>query len=249
MNKPILLESVNIRESFIVGQIAEKRKMYYFMKRFIDVIVSVLLLILSVPVMLIIFIIILLDSRGIPIYTQKRVGVDRTENQGDYYWRKNEFNFHKFRTMFLNTDSTIHQSYMKAFIHNDNEAMSDLQGTETKIRKLQSDPRVTPVGRFLRKASLDELPQLWNVLKGDMSLVGPRPSIQYEIDMYKPWHLHRLMTKPGLTGLWQVKARSSVDFDEMVRLDIEYINNQSVWLDLYILIKTPFVVLMGKGAS
>jgi lipopolysaccharide/colanic/teichoic acid biosynthesis glycosyltransferase len=111
------------------------------------------------------------------------------------------------------------------------------------------DPRVTRVGKFLRKSSLDELPQLWNIFRGEMSLVGPRPAIPYEVEEYQRWHLRRLEAMSGLTGLWQVTARSSANFDEIIRLDIEYIENQSFLLDIKILLKTPFVVLRGKGAT
>ncbi len=111
------------------------------------------------------------------------------------------------------------------------------------------DNRLTRLGRWLRETSLDELPQLWNVLKGDMSLVGPRPPLPYEVEMYEPWHCQRLAARPGITGLWQVTARSSADFDEMVQLDINYIQHQSLWLDLKILLKTPIAVLSGKGAE
>lgn len=116
------------------------------------------------------------------------------------------------------------------------------------VRKLVHDPRVTRLGAFLRKTSLDELPQLWNVLKGDISLVGPRPPIPYEVEMYEPWHRRRLSTIPGVTGLWQITARSSVDFDEMVELDLEYIERQSFWLDLKILLQTPLAILKTRGA-
>jgi lipopolysaccharide/colanic/teichoic acid biosynthesis glycosyltransferase len=117
------------------------------------------------------------------------------------------------------------------------------------VRKLVKDARVTTLGRFLRKSSLDELPQFWNVLKGDMSLVGPRPPIPYEVEMYRDWHHERLAAQPGVTGLWQVTARSSADFDEMVRLDIHYVEHLSFWLDLKILIMTPLAVLNGNGAE
>jgi lipopolysaccharide/colanic/teichoic acid biosynthesis glycosyltransferase len=123
-----------------------------------------------------------------------------------------------------------------------------MQGGDTQIRKLVNDPRVTRIGRFLRKSSIDEIPQFINVVKGEMSLVGPRPAIPYEVEMYKPWHCRRLETIPGITGLWQVTARSLVDFDEIINLDIQYIDQQSFWLDLKILIKTPKAVLFCKGA-
>jgi lipopolysaccharide/colanic/teichoic acid biosynthesis glycosyltransferase len=121
--------------------------------------------------------------------------------------------------------------------------------SELEAYKLTRDPRVTPLGRLLRKTSLDELPQLWNVIKGEMSLVGPRPDLPYSVEDYEPWHFERLHTYPGLTGLWQVDGRSQVCWDDFVRLDIEYVRNQSLALDLTILLKTPLAVLKGKGAT
>jgi lipopolysaccharide/colanic/teichoic acid biosynthesis glycosyltransferase len=126
--------------------------------------------------------------------------------------------------------------------------MVALQGAPTQPRKLVNDNRIIRPGKFLRKLSLDELPQLWNVLIGDMSLIGPRPAIPYEVDMYKPWHLRRLEAQPGITGLQQVTARCTTDFDEQVQYDIEYIDNQSLWLDIKIIIKTPLAILSTKGA-
>jgi lipopolysaccharide/colanic/teichoic acid biosynthesis glycosyltransferase len=175
-------------------------------------------------------------------------------------------------------DSEPHRAFVKALISSDEEQMAALQrkgreaapedsgafasafsdkgGNRSPLRaqdqqqahKLIHDPRVTRLGRTLRKSSLDELPQLWNVLRGEMSLVGPRPPIPYEVEEYEPWHWQRLETKPGLTGLWQVGPRSAADFNEMVRLDMQYIEQQSLWLDLKILAKTPLAVLRGKGA-
>jgi lipopolysaccharide/colanic/teichoic acid biosynthesis glycosyltransferase len=126
--------------------------------------------------------------------------------------------------------------------------MNALQGEATETRKLIHDPRIIRPGTLLRKLSIDELPQLWNVLLGDMSLVGPRPAIPYEVEVYQPWHLKRLQAQPGITGLQQVTARNTMDFDEQVKLDIEYVENQSLWLDLKIMFKTPFAVLLAKGA-
>jgi lipopolysaccharide/colanic/teichoic acid biosynthesis glycosyltransferase len=127
--------------------------------------------------------------------------------------------------------------------------MSALQGESTQIRKLVNDPRVTRPGKLLRKLSLDELPQFWNVLRGDMSVVGPRPAIPYEVKMYKPWHRRRLDAQPGITGLQQIIARSTADFDQQVQLDIKYIEHQSIWQDIIIILKTPFVILSTKGAE
>ena len=126
--------------------------------------------------------------------------------------------------------------------------MLALQGSDTQVRKLVNDHRVTYIGRFLRKSSIDEIPQFINVLIGEMSLVGPRPAIPYEVEMYKSWHYRRLETLPGITGLWQVTARSLVDFDDIIKLDIQYVDQQSFWLDLKILLKTPKAVIFCQGA-
>jgi lipopolysaccharide/colanic/teichoic acid biosynthesis glycosyltransferase len=151
--------------------------------------------------------------------------------------------------MHIGADSSVHQAYVKALIENDHEAMAILQGNATNLRKLIQDARITRPGKLLRKLSLDELPQLWNVLRGDMSLVGPRPAIPYEVQMYKPWHLQRLKAQPGLTGLQQVMARSTVGFDQQVLLDVNYIDQQSLWLDIKIILLTPFVILSTRGAE
>jgi lipopolysaccharide/colanic/teichoic acid biosynthesis glycosyltransferase len=150
--------------------------------------------------------------------------------------------------MVCNADPTLHKSYIKALINKDSESMAALQGGDNQIRKLTHDPRVTRLGKFLRKSSIDEIPQFINVIKGEMSLVGPRPAIPYEVEMYKPWHYRRLETKPGITGLWQVTARSTADFDEIIKLDIQYIEQQSFLFDLKILMKTPIAVLFCRGA-
>jgi lipopolysaccharide/colanic/teichoic acid biosynthesis glycosyltransferase len=189
-----------------------------------------------------------LDSPGPIFFKQTRVGVKRIKSNGKYYWQPVHFVFFKFRTMVHNADPSLHQDYVKSFINDEKKGMTESQGEETYIKKLVHDPRITRVGRFLRKTSLDEIPQFLNILKGDMSLVGPRPAIPYEVAEYKPWHFQRLRGMQGLTGLWQVTARSSSDFDDMVRLDIEYLENQSIWSDLKIVLKTPYTVLSCKGA-
>ena len=149
-----------------------------------------------------------------------------------------EFDFLKFRTMYANNDPEDPQGICR-------EADSGTGRNHRGVYKIQNDPRVTPIGRFLRKSSLDELPQFLNVLKGEMSLVGPRPPIPYEMEKYRSWHRRRVIeVKPGITGLWQVYGRSRTTFDEMVRLDIRYINEQSVWLDLKIVLQTPRAVLL-----
>ncbi len=181
-------------------------------------------------------------------FVQERVGVRRKSWNGTSYWQELLFGCYKFRTMVVNADPAIHKAYITALIHDNRDAMANLQSQPTELKKLVADPRITRIGAFLRKCSLDELPQLWNVLKGEMSLVGPRPAIPYEVEMYRPWQRHRLEAQPGITGLWQVTSRSRASFDEIVRLDIQYIENQSLWLDLKCMLKTPYVVLSCKGA-
>jgi lipopolysaccharide/colanic/teichoic acid biosynthesis glycosyltransferase len=147
--------------------------------------------------------------------------------------------------MYVNVDHAIHQAYVTQFIN----ANAPAAGGGNATFKIVNDPRVTPVGRFLRKTSLDELPQFWNVVRGEMSLVGPRPPLPYEVAQYKPWHYRRVLdAKPGVTGLWQVTGRSRTTFDDMVRLDLRYARTYSVWTDLKILLATPRAVFSGKGA-
>jgi lipopolysaccharide/colanic/teichoic acid biosynthesis glycosyltransferase len=225
---------------------------YFIGKRLLDILVAATLLFLIAPLMLIITIAIKMDSEGSAVYTQERVGTRVRVRGGEKIWELRPFLVYKFRTMQQTSNSEIHKAFVTALIQNDTAAMSAIQNGKSQKDlkfKIADDPRVTRVGKFLRKTSLDELPQLWNVLKGDMSLVGPRPPLAYEVDMYKPEHFRRLETVPGLTGVWQVSARSSVDFDGMVALDVWYIENQSLWQDLKILFQTPFAVFMGKGAA
>jgi lipopolysaccharide/colanic/teichoic acid biosynthesis glycosyltransferase len=226
-----------------------ERKFYYFIKRLVDIVIAATLLVLLSPVMLVVAILIKLDSPGPVIFIQERVGAKMCYHDGKLYWQREVFPCYKFRTMVASADPALHKSFVKHFIKNDKENMATYQESGDTTRKLVKDPRVTRIGSFLRKSSLDEVPQLWNVLRNEMSMVGPRPPIPYEVDLYKEWHYQRLLAKPGLTGWWQVTARSSVDFDEMVELDIEYIENQSIWLDLKIILMTPFAVISLKGAT
>lgn len=231
-----------------VAQLYEHRRLYFATKRLFDVMVAAIGLVVLSPLLLAIAILIVLDTPGPPIFRQERVGLKRRTDGHQVRWEVGTFVFCKFRTMGRDTACDMHRAFVQAFIRNDQESMAEIQGGGTQVRKLVHDPRVTRFGRFLRKSSLDELPQLWNVLKGDMSLVGPRPPIPYEVDQYQPWHCRRLEATPGMTGLWQVTARSCADFDEIVKLDLQYIERQSFWLDLIILVKTPLIVLRGKGA-
>lgn len=237
------------------GTKASKRTMnfrrYLIMKRWIDIVGAGVLLIVLSPLMLIIVILVKLDSPGPAIFDQTRVGSRVRGKGGKRSWEMTAFTVHKFRTMYHNVDSAPHRAFVQAFIQKDMQTLSAIQGSATEAGshyKLAHDSRITPIGKFLRKTSLDELPQLWNVFKGEMSLVGPRPAIPYEVEIYSPAHLRRLQAKPGLTGVWQVTSRSSVDFDGMVDLDVWYIDHQSLVLDLKLIAKTPFSVMRGKGA-
>lgn len=229
--------------------VVAKREAYYIAKRILDIIISLLLLVLLSPIFLIAAVVIKLYSPGPIFFVQERVGAKRQREGNHVYWQKVNFRCYKFRTMRIDADASLHRAYMKALIENNQEEMQKLQGQDTKIRKLVRDPRITRPGRILRKLSIDELPQLWNVLRGDMSIVGPRPAIPYEVELYKTWYLRRLEAQPGITGLQQVKARATFDFDQQMRLDIEYVEKQSFWLDLKIILMTPLVVLSTKGAQ
>lgn len=209
------------------------KNFYFFMKRMIDILGSIACLIFFFPFFIIIPIMIKLTSKGPIIYKQERVGL---------YGKK--FVFFKFRSMYVNNDPSVHREFVNNLING--QKGKDAQGG---IYKIKNDSRITPFGKFLRKSSLDELPQLLNILNGDMSLVGPRPPIPYEVEKYEIWHRRRVLeVKPGLSGLWQVKGRSIATFDEMVRLDLKYSEEQSLWLDLKILLQTPWAVLKAKGA-
>lgn len=248
MQEEINVDLIREFDPNALGIMVEGQAGYQIIKRAFDLCLAILLLILLSPLMVLITILIKLNSPGPAIFVQERVGSRRRTQGNISYWKQTTFKCYKFRTMHCNADQSLHQAYFKALINNDCEGMAALQGGDTQIRKMTNDPRITRFGRILRKSSLDELPQLFNVIKGEMSLVGPRPAIPYEVEMYKPWHRKRLETKPGMTGLWQVTSRSRVDFDEIIRLDIQYIKQQSFWLDLKILLKTPFVVISCKGA-
>lgn len=207
------------------------QKLFVALKRLIDVSASFAALILLSPLFLLICFLIRLTSAGPALFKQRRVG---------QYGR--EFTFLKFRSMHVNNNSAIHRNYVRELIRGN-------VGQDAGTYKIKNDPRVTSIGGFLRKSSLDELPQFINVLKGDMSLVGPRPPIPYEFECYALWHRHRIyLAKPGITGLWQVNGRSRTTFDDMVRLDLQYIREQSLFLDFKILLRTPLAVLSGEGA-
>lgn len=208
-----------------------------FLKRMIDVVGSVLALVLVAPLMLAIAAAIKISSRGPVLFRQQRVG---------QYGKC--FTFLKFRSMYVNNDSQVHQKFVTELITRDADKKQPEEGHDG-VYKIKNDCRITRVGRLLRRTSLDELPQLVNVLTGEMSLVGPRPAIPYELAAYQAWHRRRvLQAKPGITGLWQVAGRSRVRFDEMVRMDLRYATSWTPWLDVKILLLTPMAVLRGTGA-
>ena len=205
-------------------------------KRLTDIVVSAACLVALLPVIAAIMIGIKLGSRGPLIFRQERVG---------QFGKR--FIFLKFRSMYVNNDATEHKKYVQSFIAGKVVAAEDACGQ--KVFKLTRDKRVTPFGQFLRKTSLDEIPQFFNVLRGEMSLIGPRPSVSYEFESYERWHQRRVIeVKPGITGLWQINGRSSTTFDEMVRLDLQYARDWNFWMDLKILIETPRAVVTGRGA-
>jgi exopolysaccharide biosynthesis polyprenyl glycosylphosphotransferase len=211
----------------------KSRKASHFLKRIMDIVGSSILLFMLTPLLAAVVLAIKLTSKGPVIFRQSRIGQYGIP-----------FSFCKFRSMCVNNDASIHKDYVRKFISNGQAASN----TEP-VFKLTNDERITPIGRFLRKTSIDELPQLWNVLCGDMSLVGPRPPLAYEVDCYAMWHRRRILeVKPGMTGLWQVMGRSRITFNEMVRLDLRYAKRWTIWLDIKILLQTPRAVFMGEGA-
>lgn len=202
----------------------ENRLVYNISKRLIDILLSILGLIIVSPIMLIVAILIKLESSGPIIFSQKRVGLNGKE-----------FNMFKFRSMVQNAEE------LKGKLQKQNE----MSGPMFKIKE---DPRVTKVGRFIRKTSIDELPQLINIVKGEMSLVGPRPSLPKEVAKFEPWMLERLKVKPGLTCYWQVSGRNNIDFEDWMRLDIKYVTDRNLVLDIKLIFKTFFVLFGDKNA-
>lgn len=208
-------------------------KIDHMLKRAIDVAGSLVAFLILAPALVVIALLVKCTSAGPVLFYQTRIG-----RHGK------PFRFYKFRTMKVNNDPNIHREYVSKLIAGGTEA-----GENGGLYKLKNDPRVTPLGRLLRRTSLDELPQFWNVLRNDMSLVGPRPPLPYEYECYRMWHRRRILElKPGLTGIWQIEGRSRTTFDEMVRMDIRYAKLRSVWMDLKIIFRTPSAMFLGRGA-
>jgi len=207
------------------------------LKRLMDITGSAILLLIHSPLLAAVAMVIKITSKGPVIFKQERLGqFGKT------------FTCLKFRTMYVDNDPKIHREYVRNFIAGKEQGESKNEAGPT-VYKIKNDPRITPIGRFLRRTSLDEFPQFWNVLRGEMSLVGPRPPVPYEFEAYDFWHRRRILeVKPGVTGLWQVLGRSRTSFDDMVRMDLRYCQRWSLWLDLKILLATPLAVVIGNGA-
>jgi lipopolysaccharide/colanic/teichoic acid biosynthesis glycosyltransferase len=213
--------------------VARPRPATSLARRMLDVSVAGTVLLLMVPVIAFAAIAVRLSSPGPVLFRQRRLGR-----------HMQPFTVLKFRTMRADADSALHRDYVRSLI-----GTQPPEDAPDNLYKLVIDPRVTRVGRFLRSWSLDEVPQLWNVLRGEMSLVGPRPVIEYEVEQYPDWYLRRFAVKPGLTGLWQVSGRNEKTYEEMVRYDIEYAERRSLWLDLRILARTALVVMRRQGVA
>jgi lipopolysaccharide/colanic/teichoic acid biosynthesis glycosyltransferase len=205
------------------------------LQRLFDIVFALALILLLSPILIGVALAVRIESRGPAFFRQRRVG-----------YREKEFTLFKFRSMRVDADPQGHQEYVTALIKGEGQ---NPDGGRENLYKLAVDNRITGVGRWIRRWSLDELPQLFNVVRGDMTLVGPRPAIPYEVAEYPSWYRERFSVKPGLTGYWQVSGRSERTYEEMVRLDIEYARRRSLGLDLSILLKTPWVVLSRKGAE
>ena len=198
--------------------------LYEVIKRIIDIVASFTGLIVLSPLMLVVSILIKLESKGEVIFKQKRVGLNGRE-----------FDMYKFRSMVVNAEELKEKL----------AAQNEMSGP---MFKMKDDPRVTKVGKFIRKTSLDELPQLWNVLKGDMSLVGPRPSLPKEVAQFEDWMHKRLEVKPGLTCYWQVSGRNNIDFEDWMKLDVKYVEEKNLWIDIELIVKTVGVLFGDKNA-
>ncbi len=233
------MEAHGLAHSQPVAKGATEPRWLAALRRAFDVVFAGVVILLLAPLLAAVAIAVRLDSPGGALFRQRRVGHEQRE-----------FTLFKFRSMRLDADPRGHQEYVTALINGSNEDEDRLpEGGKKDLYKLAVDNRITPVGRWIRKWSLDELPQLFNVVRGEMTLVGPRPAIPYEVAEYPTWYLQRFSVKPGLTGYWQVSGRSERTYEEMVRLDIEYAERRSLALDLSILAKTPWIVVTRKGAE
>ena len=223
---------------------AASRTFYPIAKRTTDVVLTTVLLTVLAPLLAITAAAVKLDSRGPILFSQERIGTRRVRQDGRTRWRLERFKLYKFRSMIADADPGVHERHIAAIA---NPAESGPSGT--KSIKLERDPRITRVGRYMRVTSIDELPQLINVLRGEMSLVGPRPVPPYELARYGPEHMQRFTVLPGISGLWQVRGRCALPFWEMVSCDLEYAEKQSLWTDLKIMVRTLPAVISMRGAG
>jgi lipopolysaccharide/colanic/teichoic acid biosynthesis glycosyltransferase len=233
-NTSLLIVALNLKARHGINILPRRIKVYPIFKRVFETIFSIILLILLVPVFLLLTLAIRFDSPGPALFRQTRVGKGGKP-----------FTFYKFRTMYHDIDRSAHQAFMAAFVNGKVSQGAD-NGTEFKPA---SRNQITSVGRILRKTSLDELPQLLNIIKGEMSFIGPRPNVLAEAEAYQDWHKKRLDVLPGITGLAQINGRSSIPFDQIVRYDIEYVENYGLRMDLKIMAGTLPAVFRGNGAK
>lgn len=231
------VKQVDYSEDFRQPSLVEHKPLYEAVKRVQDTVLAATALVLLGPIWLLIALLIRITTPGPAIYRQ--------QNVGRFGQRITIF---KFRTMYVNSDDEIHRKAVARFVKGQEIETIEQNGEKVKVYKMTRDPRVTPIGRILRKSGLDEIPQLINVLKGDLSIVGPRAPLLYEYEHYSDKHKRRLEVMPGITGLWQVTARSMVPFEKMVDIDLDYVRRRSYWLDLKIMLVTPYVLITGKGA-
>lgn len=218
---------------------------YFIAKRVLDLMTIAFAGIWLLPIFLIIVVLIKLDSSGPAFFVHDRVGARRVKRDNKVVWEVRKFPMFKFRSMVHNADQSLHQKHVQAYVQGTLEGADDDGATF----KLTNDPRITRIGKLLRKTSLDELPQLINVIRGEMSLVGPRPVPEYEVAYYDEEHYERLTVLPGMTGLWQVEGRGDVSFTEMIDLDIRYVQTCSIWQDIKILLLTIPATVAGRGAE
>ncbi len=220
------MQEINFEDNEVkLRQQILSKKIYEFIKRAFDIICSIATLIIISPILLIVSVLIKIESPGPLIFMQERVGIN-----------KKTFKMYKFRSMVANAEE------LKCKLVEKNERNGPMF-------KMKNDPRVTRIGRFIRKTSIDELPQLINILKGEMSFVGPRPSLPDEVNQFEPWMLKRLIVRPGLTCYWQVGGRDKIDYIDWMKLDIKYVDERNIWVDLKLIFKTFFVLLGDKNAS
>jgi lipopolysaccharide/colanic/teichoic acid biosynthesis glycosyltransferase len=239
-------EAVGVDLPSLQRQLVPGFRRYFVVKRATDLVVAVLLAVLTAPVWLTVALVIRLSSRGPVLFRQVRIGSRRQADRetGEERWVLTVFTVLKFRSMVVDADESVHREHIRRFASG--ELASAPRGPAFKIH---NDPRVTAVGRILRRTSIDELPQLWNVLKGQMSLVGPRPVPPYEVALYRPADYQRFAAVPGLTGLWQVSGRGDRSFPDMLALDLELVERRSLWLEAAVLLKTIPAVVRGGGAA